>query len=116
MTGREILPCNLERMLQDGFRQIGQTVADIGDRDAKQIGTPKLRQNLHLCLAVAVMRKSQAAFQLGAQLDLLHAFRVNCGIEQLVKQHRESCQLFGDIGAALAQADKSPHGQVIFVQ
>ncbi len=125
MTRDGVAPGEGQHFLQDRLRQPGQVVADLhqGKRPGDfRSGNPQpvrqleMPQRLHLLLEVIFGNAHQPFAQFSRQFRRQRRAVQTTGVEQLVKQQREACNLLGDPRAGCAELEQALQRPGIFSQ
>ncbi|MNJ34097.1 hypothetical protein D3C77_287960 [compost metagenome] len=116
MAGYGLAPGQGQHLVEDGFGQPGQVVADLHQRQVagdfrggypQAVGQLEVTQRLHLLLEVVLGDTREPLAQFGRQLRRLGRAEQATFVEQFVQQQREAGDLLGDPRACRAQGQQT---------
>ncbi|MNG98753.1 hypothetical protein D3C79_579050 [compost metagenome] len=125
MAGHGLAPGQGQHLVEDGFSQPGQVVADFHQRQvaadfrgghAQAVGQLEMAQRLHLLLQVILGDARQALAQLAGQFWRQGRAEQAALIEQFVEQQRVKGNLLGNPRAGGAQRQQTAQGTGVFGQ
>ena len=125
VAGHGLAPGQGQHLVENGFGQPGQVVADFHQRQvaadfrssyAQAMGQFEVAQRFHLLLEVVLGDTRQAFAQLTGQLWRQGRAEQAAFIEQLIKQQRVERDLLGNPWAGSAQGQQAAQGTWVFGQ
>ncbi|MNZ74155.1 hypothetical protein D3C78_925970 [compost metagenome] len=117
VTAHGLAPGQGQHLVEDGFGQPGQVIADLHQRQIagdfrrrypQAVGQLEVPQRFHLLFKIVLGNPRQPLAQFSRQLRRLGRAEQTAFVKQLVEQQRETGDLFGNPRAGGAQGQQTP--------
>ncbi|MNN39779.1 hypothetical protein D3C81_1538280 [compost metagenome] len=117
MARHGLAPGQGQHLVEDGFSQPGQVIADLHQRQIagdfrrrypQAVGQLEVAQRFHLLFKIVLGNPRQPLAQFSRQLRRLGRAEQTAFVKQLVEQQRETGDLFGNPRAGGAQGQQAP--------
>ena len=125
MFRNEIRPGDVQRAIENQFGEFRKPVTDlhdwqipavVSDRNPKQGGTLKLRENFDLTLTIECFDVFRALVEIFAHVGRIDRCRMQPRVQQFVEQQRVSCDFLCQECAVFAQTDEASQNRRILIQ